>query len=112
MKTCCVLGLGLGRLFLLLFFRLDEFSENELTRVPTDYPVDLLSSRIDIHPVGYPLSSGAAKVGRFVSFYLVEIADELGDPPFGQLIAFSVLPLASSYSGSLGGTVLLRGTDR
>uniref|UniRef100_M1DBB0 Uncharacterized protein n=1 Tax=Solanum tuberosum TaxID=4113 RepID=M1DBB0_SOLTU len=43
---------------------------------------------------------------------LVEIADELGDPPFGQLIAFSVLPLASSYSGSLGGRVLLCGTDR
>uniref|UniRef100_M1DBI6 Isopentenyltransferase n=1 Tax=Solanum tuberosum TaxID=4113 RepID=M1DBI6_SOLTU len=43
---------------------------------------------------------------------LVEIADELGDPPFGQLIAFSVLPLASSHSGSLRGTVLLRGTDR
>uniref|UniRef100_M1DTX4 Uncharacterized protein n=1 Tax=Solanum tuberosum TaxID=4113 RepID=M1DTX4_SOLTU len=43
---------------------------------------------------------------------LVEIADELGDPPFGQLIAFSVLPLASSHSRSLGGTVLLRGTDR
>uniref|UniRef100_M1DPN3 Uncharacterized protein n=1 Tax=Solanum tuberosum TaxID=4113 RepID=M1DPN3_SOLTU len=43
---------------------------------------------------------------------LVEIADELGDPPFGQLIAFSVLPLASSHSGSLGGTVLLCGTDR
>uniref|UniRef100_M1DZQ8 Uncharacterized protein n=1 Tax=Solanum tuberosum TaxID=4113 RepID=M1DZQ8_SOLTU len=43
---------------------------------------------------------------------LVEIADELGDPPFGQLIAFSVLPLASSRSGSLGSTVLLRGTDR
>uniref|UniRef100_M1DQA9 Uncharacterized protein n=1 Tax=Solanum tuberosum TaxID=4113 RepID=M1DQA9_SOLTU len=42
---------------------------------------------------------------------LVEIADELGDPPFGQLIAFSVLPLASSHSGSLGSTVLLRGTD-
>uniref|UniRef100_M1DIU5 Uncharacterized protein n=1 Tax=Solanum tuberosum TaxID=4113 RepID=M1DIU5_SOLTU len=43
---------------------------------------------------------------------LVEIADKLGDPPFGQLIAFSVLPLASSHSGSLGGTVLLRGTNR
>uniref|UniRef100_M1DP08 Uncharacterized protein n=1 Tax=Solanum tuberosum TaxID=4113 RepID=M1DP08_SOLTU len=43
---------------------------------------------------------------------LVEIADELGDPPFGQLIAFNVLPLASSHSGSLGGTVLLRKTDR
>uniref|UniRef100_M1DMV5 Uncharacterized protein n=1 Tax=Solanum tuberosum TaxID=4113 RepID=M1DMV5_SOLTU len=43
---------------------------------------------------------------------LIEIADELGDPPFGQVIAFSVLPLASSHSGSLGGTVLLRGTDR
>uniref|UniRef100_M1DA29 Uncharacterized protein n=1 Tax=Solanum tuberosum TaxID=4113 RepID=M1DA29_SOLTU len=42
---------------------------------------------------------------------LVEIADELGDPPFGQLIAFSVLPLASSHSGSLGSTVLLRGTN-
>ncbi|KAG5629704.1 hypothetical protein H5410_001421 [Solanum commersonii] len=43
---------------------------------------------------------------------LVEIVDELGDPPFGQLIVFSVLPLASSHSGSLGGTVLLRRTDR
>ncbi|KAG5610720.1 hypothetical protein H5410_022001 [Solanum commersonii] len=43
---------------------------------------------------------------------LVEISDELGDPPFGQLITFSVLPLASSHSGSLGGTVLLRETDR
>uniref|UniRef100_M1DIC6 Uncharacterized protein n=1 Tax=Solanum tuberosum TaxID=4113 RepID=M1DIC6_SOLTU len=46
------------------------------------------------------------------SVTLVEIADELGDPPFGQLIAFSVLPLASLHSGSLGSTVLLRGTDR
>uniref|UniRef100_M1DF39 Uncharacterized protein n=1 Tax=Solanum tuberosum TaxID=4113 RepID=M1DF39_SOLTU len=43
---------------------------------------------------------------------LVEINDELGDLPFGHLIAFSVLPLASSHSRSLGGTVLLRGTDR
>ncbi|WMV46441.1 hypothetical protein MTR67_039826 [Solanum verrucosum] len=31
MKTCCVLGQGLGRLFLLLFVQLDESSENELT---------------------------------------------------------------------------------
>ncbi|KAG5580378.1 hypothetical protein H5410_051005, partial [Solanum commersonii] len=46
------------------------------------------------------------------SVTLVGIADELGDPPFGQLIAFSVLPLESSHSGSLGGTVLLRGTNR
>uniref|UniRef100_M1DYE7 Uncharacterized protein n=1 Tax=Solanum tuberosum TaxID=4113 RepID=M1DYE7_SOLTU len=43
---------------------------------------------------------------------LVEIADELGDPPFHQLIAFSVLPSTSSYSGSLGSAVLLRGTNR
>ncbi|KAG5577254.1 hypothetical protein H5410_057388 [Solanum commersonii] len=43
---------------------------------------------------------------------LVEIADELSDPPFGQLITFSVLPLASLHSGSLGSTVLLRKTDR
>uniref|UniRef100_M1DDU6 Uncharacterized protein n=1 Tax=Solanum tuberosum TaxID=4113 RepID=M1DDU6_SOLTU len=43
---------------------------------------------------------------------LVEIADELGDPPFGQLIAISFLPLASSHFGSLGGTVPLRGTNR
>uniref|UniRef100_M1DN06 Uncharacterized protein n=1 Tax=Solanum tuberosum TaxID=4113 RepID=M1DN06_SOLTU len=42
----------------------------------------------------------------------VEIADKLGDPPFGQLITFSELPLASLHSGSLGGTVLFRGTDR
>ncbi|KAG5595135.1 hypothetical protein H5410_036367, partial [Solanum commersonii] len=34
---------------------------------------------------------------------LAEIADELGNLPFSQLIAFSVLPLASSYFGSLGG---------
>uniref|UniRef100_M1DZW6 Uncharacterized protein n=1 Tax=Solanum tuberosum TaxID=4113 RepID=M1DZW6_SOLTU len=40
------------------------------------------------------------------------MADELGDPPFGHLIAFSVLLLASLHSGSLGGTVLLRRTDR
>uniref|UniRef100_M1DYI8 Uncharacterized protein n=1 Tax=Solanum tuberosum TaxID=4113 RepID=M1DYI8_SOLTU len=46
------------------------------------------------------------------SAIFVEIADELGDTPFGQLIPFSVLPLASSHSRSLGGTVLLRGTDR
>uniref|UniRef100_M1D9L1 Uncharacterized protein n=1 Tax=Solanum tuberosum TaxID=4113 RepID=M1D9L1_SOLTU len=46
------------------------------------------------------------------SVTLVEITDELGDPPFGQLIAFSILPLASSQSRSLGGTVLFRGTDR
>uniref|UniRef100_M1DIN5 Uncharacterized protein n=1 Tax=Solanum tuberosum TaxID=4113 RepID=M1DIN5_SOLTU len=43
---------------------------------------------------------------------LVEIADELDDPPFSQLIACCVLPLASSHSGSLGGTVLLHGTNR
>uniref|UniRef100_M1DSP9 Uncharacterized protein n=1 Tax=Solanum tuberosum TaxID=4113 RepID=M1DSP9_SOLTU len=43
---------------------------------------------------------------------LVEIVDELDDPPFGHLIAFSVLPLASSNSTSLGGTVLLRETDQ
>uniref|UniRef100_M1D9R0 Uncharacterized protein n=1 Tax=Solanum tuberosum TaxID=4113 RepID=M1D9R0_SOLTU len=42
---------------------------------------------------------------------LVEITNELCDPHFGQLIAFSVLPLASSHSGSMGGIVLLRGTD-
>ncbi|KAG5631875.1 hypothetical protein H5410_003592 [Solanum commersonii] len=42
---------------------------------------------------------------------LVEIADELVDPPFVQLIAFSVLPLAFSHYGSLGGTVLLREND-
>uniref|UniRef100_M1DQX9 Uncharacterized protein n=1 Tax=Solanum tuberosum TaxID=4113 RepID=M1DQX9_SOLTU len=46
------------------------------------------------------------------SAILVEIVDELGDPPFNQLIAFSVLPSASSYSRSLGGTVLLRETNR
>uniref|UniRef100_M1DNE0 Uncharacterized protein n=1 Tax=Solanum tuberosum TaxID=4113 RepID=M1DNE0_SOLTU len=43
---------------------------------------------------------------------LVVIADELGDPPFNQLIAFSVLPLASSYNGSLGGIVLLCETNQ
>ncbi|KAG5576958.1 hypothetical protein H5410_057092 [Solanum commersonii] len=43
---------------------------------------------------------------------LVEIADELSNPPFGQLIAFSVLPLESLHSGSLDGTVMLYGTDR
>ncbi|KAG5590167.1 hypothetical protein H5410_040681 [Solanum commersonii] len=46
------------------------------------------------------------------SVTLVEIADELDDPPFGQLIAFSVLPFASSHFGSLGGTVLLCETNR
>ncbi|KAG5580085.1 hypothetical protein H5410_050712 [Solanum commersonii] len=46
------------------------------------------------------------------SVTLIEIADELGDLPFNQLIAFSVLHSASSYSGSLSGTVLLRGTNR
>ncbi|KAG5599761.1 hypothetical protein H5410_031131 [Solanum commersonii] len=46
------------------------------------------------------------------SVTLFEIADELDDPPFGQLIAFSVLHLVSSHSGSLGGTMLLRGTHR
>ncbi|KAG5631365.1 hypothetical protein H5410_003082 [Solanum commersonii] len=40
---------------------------------------------------------------------LVEIVDELGDPSFNQLIAFSVLPSTSSYSGS---SVLLRGTNK
>ncbi|KAG5595022.1 hypothetical protein H5410_036254 [Solanum commersonii] len=40
------------------------------------------------------------------------MVDEFGDPPLGQLITFSVLPLAFSHSGSLGGTVLLRETDR
>uniref|UniRef100_M1DNY4 Uncharacterized protein n=1 Tax=Solanum tuberosum TaxID=4113 RepID=M1DNY4_SOLTU len=43
---------------------------------------------------------------------LVEIADELGDPPLVQLIAFSVLPLASSHSRSLGSIVRLHETDR
>uniref|UniRef100_M1DNP3 Secreted protein n=1 Tax=Solanum tuberosum TaxID=4113 RepID=M1DNP3_SOLTU len=43
---------------------------------------------------------------------LVEIADKLDDPLFNQLIACNVLPSTSSYSGSLGGTVLLRGTNR
>uniref|UniRef100_M1DNG2 Uncharacterized protein n=1 Tax=Solanum tuberosum TaxID=4113 RepID=M1DNG2_SOLTU len=43
---------------------------------------------------------------------LVEITDELGDLPFGQLIAFNVLPLVSSHFGSLDSTVLLCGTDR
>ncbi|KAG5630286.1 hypothetical protein H5410_002003 [Solanum commersonii] len=33
---------------------------------------------------------------------LVEIVDELGNPPSNQLIAFSVFPSTSSYSGSLG----------
>uniref|UniRef100_M1DCN1 Uncharacterized protein n=1 Tax=Solanum tuberosum TaxID=4113 RepID=M1DCN1_SOLTU len=33
--------------------------------VPTDDPVDLLSSRIDFYPICYPLSSGAARVGSF-----------------------------------------------
>ncbi|KAG5585784.1 hypothetical protein H5410_046218 [Solanum commersonii] len=33
---------------------------------------------------------------------LVDIANELGNLPFNQLIALSVLPSASSYSGSLG----------
>uniref|UniRef100_M1D965 Uncharacterized protein n=1 Tax=Solanum tuberosum TaxID=4113 RepID=M1D965_SOLTU len=33
-------------------------------------------------------------------------------PSPGSSIAFSVLPLASSHSGSLGGTVLLRETNR
>ncbi|KAG5580960.1 hypothetical protein H5410_051587 [Solanum commersonii] len=42
-------------------------------------------------------------VAENCSATLVEIADELDDPPFGQLIAISVLPLASSHSGSLGG---------
>uniref|UniRef100_M1DQV4 Uncharacterized protein n=1 Tax=Solanum tuberosum TaxID=4113 RepID=M1DQV4_SOLTU len=56
----------------------------------------------------YPLDCAAE---NFLAT-LVEIPDELGDPPFGQLIAFSVLPFASSHSGSLGGTVLLRGTNQ
>ncbi|KAG5615516.1 hypothetical protein H5410_015340 [Solanum commersonii] len=43
---------------------------------------------------------------------LVEIADELSDPLFNQLIAFGVLTSASLYSGSLGGTVLLRRTNQ
>ncbi|KAG5606317.1 hypothetical protein H5410_027809 [Solanum commersonii] len=51
-------------------------------------------------------------VAEDCSATLVEIANELGDPPFGQLIAFNVLPLASSHSGSLGSSVLLRKTDR
>ncbi|KAG5600073.1 hypothetical protein H5410_031443, partial [Solanum commersonii] len=46
------------------------------------------------------------------SVILVEIADKLDDPPFNQLISFSILPSTSSYSGSLGGTVLLRRTNR
>uniref|UniRef100_M1DBA3 Uncharacterized protein n=1 Tax=Solanum tuberosum TaxID=4113 RepID=M1DBA3_SOLTU len=43
---------------------------------------------------------------------LVEFADELSDPPFGQLIGFNFLPLASSHSRSLGGTILHHEIDR
>uniref|UniRef100_M1DJE5 Uncharacterized protein n=1 Tax=Solanum tuberosum TaxID=4113 RepID=M1DJE5_SOLTU len=50
-------------------------------------------------------------VAEDCSATLVEIANELSDLPFGQLIAFSVFPLASLHSGSLGGTVLIRGTN-
>uniref|UniRef100_M1DN34 Gag-pol polyprotein n=1 Tax=Solanum tuberosum TaxID=4113 RepID=M1DN34_SOLTU len=66
-------------------------------------------------PVPANASGGlvAVRVQDFdCSATLIEIADKLDDLPFGQLIAFSVLPLASSYSGSLGGTVLLHGTNR
>ncbi|KAG5586264.1 hypothetical protein H5410_046698 [Solanum commersonii] len=62
------------------------------------------------HSGGIPVfTDGAA--GDFLATS-VKITNELDDPPFGQLIAFNVLPFASSLSGSLGGIVLLRGTDR
>ncbi|KAG5595044.1 hypothetical protein H5410_036276 [Solanum commersonii] len=63
--------------------------------------------------------SGKPKTHRWLycaaedcSTTLVKIANELGDPPFDQLIAFNVFPLASSHSGSLGGTILFHKTDR
>ncbi|KAG5615914.1 hypothetical protein H5410_015738 [Solanum commersonii] len=61
--------------------------------------------------------SGKPKTHRWLycaakdrSTTLIEITDELGDPPFNQLIAFSILPSASSYFGSLGSTASRTGT--
>ncbi|KAG5599468.1 hypothetical protein H5410_030838, partial [Solanum commersonii] len=47
------------------------------------------------------ISSNCAAEDRTAT--LVEMVDELGDLPFNQLIAFSVLPSASSYFESLVG---------
>uniref|UniRef100_M1DKX0 Uncharacterized protein n=1 Tax=Solanum tuberosum TaxID=4113 RepID=M1DKX0_SOLTU len=37
---------------------------SSMMKVLTDDRVDLLSNMIDFYPIGYPLSSGAARVGR------------------------------------------------
>uniref|UniRef100_M1DUN9 Uncharacterized protein n=1 Tax=Solanum tuberosum TaxID=4113 RepID=M1DUN9_SOLTU len=74
-------------------------------RIPTDIALSHPAERVVLADI----IDCAAKD---CSATLVEITDELGDPPFCQLIAFSVLPLVSSHFGSLGSTVLLRGTDR
>uniref|UniRef100_M1DWF2 Uncharacterized protein n=1 Tax=Solanum tuberosum TaxID=4113 RepID=M1DWF2_SOLTU len=56
---------------------------------------------------GFPISAKASREGRNYLSRAGECRDRRC-----QLIAFSVFPLASSHSGSLGGTVLLRGIDR
>uniref|UniRef100_M1DSG1 Uncharacterized protein n=1 Tax=Solanum tuberosum TaxID=4113 RepID=M1DSG1_SOLTU len=40
-------------------------------KVLADDRVDLLSSGIDFYPVGYPLSSGAAIIGRVIAYQFI-----------------------------------------
>uniref|UniRef100_M1DT51 Uncharacterized protein n=1 Tax=Solanum tuberosum TaxID=4113 RepID=M1DT51_SOLTU len=97
-----------------------------LADIISDLPTGLVDAQKHIlRPTTLRVLSLLAFVGRHISALvvtycdvedcsttLVKIADVLDDPHFGQLIAFSVLPFASSHYESLGGTVLLRGTDR
>uniref|UniRef100_M1DKZ7 Uncharacterized protein n=1 Tax=Solanum tuberosum TaxID=4113 RepID=M1DKZ7_SOLTU len=46
-----------------------------MMKVPTEDPVDLLSSRIDFYPIGDPLSFGAARIGSY-DFSASEMAEE------------------------------------
>uniref|UniRef100_M1DIH5 Uncharacterized protein n=1 Tax=Solanum tuberosum TaxID=4113 RepID=M1DIH5_SOLTU len=73
------------------------------------YPLGM--NRMSTHSLGHQ-SSHFDCAAEDHSATLVEIADELSDPAFNQLIAFTALPSTSSYFGSLGGTVLLRKTNR
>ncbi|KAG5630659.1 hypothetical protein H5410_002376 [Solanum commersonii] len=75
---------------------------------------ELLSSSLHktLSKLERKISAKVYCVAEDCSATLVEIANELGDLPFGQVIAFSVLPSAFSHFGSLGGTILLCETDR
>uniref|UniRef100_M1DCQ6 Uncharacterized protein n=1 Tax=Solanum tuberosum TaxID=4113 RepID=M1DCQ6_SOLTU len=77
-------------------------------RIPTDIALSHLAERVVLANIIGDPPTGLVDC----SATLLEIAEELVDPLFGQLITFSVLPLASSHFGSLCGIVLLRKTNR